>query len=69
MVFTYESSPVICGLTTAKQRALATAASTAFPLSLRIDVPIVEHSLLSVATLPCGTTFKTIQNFIYILKV
>lgn len=55
-LISYASSPVMCGVTTAKQNVLAIAASTEFPPSFNTEVPISEHSLLSVATLPCGTT-------------
>jgi hypothetical protein len=45
-------TPLASGLTTPRQRAVATAASTAVPPSLRTSRPITEHRLSSAATTP-----------------
>lgn len=52
--------PLDAGLTTPKQRAAATAASTAWPPSRRTPTPIREHLPSSVATAPWRATIASL---------
>ncbi|KAG0526091.1 hypothetical protein BDA96_06G115300 [Sorghum bicolor] len=54
-------TPLDAGLTTPRQSAEATAASTALPPSRSASRPILEHRQSSAATAPCGDVTTSLR--------